>query len=345
LCLLVYMKEFSYDEYGERKHTLRTAFFEENIMSFIRQSSDMKRAVCEKQLAALAQALRRYDTVMIGAGAGLSTSAGYTYSGERFQRYFRDFAERYGFTDMYTGGFHNFRTQEEFWAYWSRNIYINRYIDAPTDLYRLLFELVKGKEYFVLTTNVDHCFQKAGFDKQRMFYTQGDYGLFQCSEPCCKQTWDNRAMIEAMVKDQGYVIEADGTLTVPDGTVLKMDVSSGLLPKCPVCGKPLTMNLRCDDRFVEDAGWHAAARRYQQFMLEAQGKPVLYLELGVGYNTPGIIKYPFWQRTYENPDAMYVCLNKGQAIAPKEIADRSICIDDDVARSIMELRGACNESV
>lgn len=294
----------------------------------------------EERITALAQALRRYDTVIIGAGAGLSAGAGYTYSGERFRRYFRDFAERYGFSDMYTGGFHDFSTKEEFWAYWSRYIWINRYTVAPSDLYRQLLKLVSGKDYFVLTTNVDHCFQKAGFDKKRLFYTQGDYGLFQCSRPCCARTWDNRAVIEEMVRDQGYIIEADGALKVPEGTVLKTAVSSELLPVCPVCGEPLTMNLRCDERFSEDEGWHAAAGRYQQFLERTQGKPVLYLELGVGYNTPGIIKYPFWRRTYENPHALYACLNKGQAVVPKEIAGRSLSIDDDIARSIAELGGA-----
>jgi len=295
--------------------------------------------------SSLKNALRHYDTVMIGAGAGLSTSAGYTYSGERFQRWFGDFAERCGFSDMYSGGFYDFKTQEEFWAYWSRYIYINRYIDAPTDLYRRLHDLVKDKDYFVLTTNVDDCFQKAGFDKNRLFYTQGDYGLFQCSVPCCQSTWDNRAMVEEMIRDQGYVIEADGSLSVPEGVKLKTTVKPELLPKCPVCGQPLTMNLRSDDTFVEDAGWHAAAARYEQFIGKTRDKPVLYLELGVGYNTPGIIKYPFWQRTFQNPDALYVCLNKGQAVVPKEIAARSLCIDADIARCIGELKGTANESV
>lgn len=292
-----------------------------------------------EQLAQLDNALRQYDTIVIGAGAGLSTSAGYTYSGDRFRQYFADFAAQYHFEDMYTGGFYSYKTPEEFWAYWSRYIYINRYIDAPSNLYRQLFDLVKDKDYFVLTTNVDHCFQKAGFDKQRLFYTQGDYGLFQCSEPCCKRTWDNRSMIEAMVKDQGYRVETDGSLTVTAGVKLKTSIASELLPRCPECGKPLTMNLRSDHLFVEDAGWHAAATRYQQFMQQHENGRVLYLELGVGYNTPGIIKYPFWQQTYANQDALYVCLNRGQAIAPREIAQRSICIDGDIAQTIRDLTG------
>ncbi len=231
----------------------------------------------------LKSALDESDAVIIGAGAGMSTSAGFTYSGERFDRYFSDFSEKYGFKDMYSGGFYPYPTPEEMWAYWSRYIYINRYMDAPKPVYEALLELVKDKDYFVITTNVDHCFQKAGFDKDRLFYTQGDYGLFQCSEPCQQVTYDNEEMIRGMYEKQS-----------------EMKIPSELIPKCPNCGKPLTMNLRSDDRFVEDEGWHKAARRYDEFNKTHKGK-VLYLELGVGYNTPVIIKYPFWQRTFDNP--------------------------------------------
>ena len=146
----------------------------------------------------LRQALTDADAVVIGAGAGLSTSAGFTYSGDRFEKYFSDFYARYGFSDMYSGGFYPYKTSEEFWAYWSRYIYINRYMDAPKPVYQNLLDLVKDKDYFVLTTNVDHCFQKAGFDKKRLFYTQGDYGLFQCSGPCCQETYDNEAIVQQM---------------------------------------------------------------------------------------------------------------------------------------------------
>lgn len=261
----------------------------------------------------LKRALNETDAIVIGAGAGLSTAAGFVYDGERFERYFSDFAEKYGFRDMYTGGFYPYRTLEEHWAYWSRYIYVNRYMDAPKPVYDELFQLVRDKDYFVITTNVDHCFQKAGFDKKRLFYTQGDYGLFQCSEPCCNETFDNESLICSMVERQK-----------------DMRVPTDLLPVCPHCGKPLTMNLRSDNKFVEDAGWHEAAGRYQTFLNKHRNKKVLFLELGVGYNTPGIIKYPFWQMTYQNPKAVYACLNFGEAFAPREIADRSICIDGDI---------------
>lgn len=269
----------------------------------------------------LKEALSEADAVVIGAGAGLSTSAGFTYSGERFEKYFSDFQAKYGFSDMYTGGFFPYQSSEEHWAYWSRYIYVNRYMDAPKLVYNKLFELVNGKDYFVLTTNVDHCFQKAGFDKHRLFYTQGDYGLFQCSEPCCQETFDNETVIRQMIEQQK-------DMKIPDE----------LIPRCPHCGKPMTMNLRADDKFVEDAGWHRAAERYHLFLQRHERLHILFLELGVGYNTPIIIKYPFWQMTAKNPRATYACINKGEAVCPKEIERQSICIDGDIGDILEKMR-------
>ncbi|MBE6989145.1 MAG: Sir2 silent information regulator family NAD-dependent deacetylase [Ruminococcaceae bacterium] len=285
----------------------------------------------------LRQALAASDAMVIGAGAGLSTSAGYVYSGERFQRYFSDFAAKYSFRDMYSGGFYPFSTPEELWAYWSRYIFINRYTDPPRPVYRELLALVQDRDYFVLTTNVDHCFQKAGFDKKRLFYTQGDYGLWQCSEPCHRKTYDNESAVRQMVMAQGFTVGDNGALTVPEGAQLRMTVPTELVPRCPVCSKPMRMNLRSDDTFAEDEGWHAAAERYADF-LRTRGGRVLYLELGVGYNTPGIIKYPFWQMTARNPEATYACLNYGDAACPSAIADRSICIDGDIGQIIRDLQ-------
>ena len=233
----------------------------------------------------LKAALQDCDAVVIGAGAGLSTSAGFVYTGERFEKYFSDFAAKYSIQDMYSGGFYPFATPEEHWAYWSRYIYINRYMDAPKLVYDDLLKLVRDKDYFVITTNVDHCFRKAGFDKKRLFYTQGDYGLFQCSEPCCQETFDNEKTVRAMVEAQGFAV-ADGVLTPPTDGTPTMAVPSELLPGCPHCGRPMTMNLRCDDKFAEDEGWHAAAERYENFLRTRDGQKILFLELGVGYNTP-----------------------------------------------------------
>jgi NAD-dependent SIR2 family protein deacetylase len=273
------------------------------------------------QIKNLQTTLSEADTVVIGAGAGLSTSAGFVYTGERFEKYFSDFAAKYGIKDMYSGGFYPFATPEEHWAYWSRYICINRYMDAPKPVYDDLLKLVQDKDYFVITTNVDHCFQKAGFDKKRLFYTQGDYGLFQCSEPCCQETFDNEAMIREMVTRQE-----------------DMKAPTELLPICPHCGKPLTMNLRSDNKFVEDEGWHRAAERYENFLRTREGQKNLFLELGVGFNTPVIIKYPFWQMTAKNPNATYACINQGQAMCPQEIEQRSICLDADISAVIARLQ-------
>ena len=284
--------------------------------------------------------LQNADSILIGAGAGLSTSAGFTYSGTRFQKYFADFEKKYGFHDMYSGGFYPYKTLEENWAYWSRYIMINRYMNAPIPVYEKLFELVKDKNYFVITTNVDHCFQKAGFDKSRLFYTQGDYGLWQCSEPCHKKTYDNQLFVEKMVREQGFVIQDDGGLELPENGFegIKMTVPSELVPRCPVCGKPMTMNLRSDNTFVEDEGWHKAAGRYEDFLHKNKDSRIVYLELGVGGNTPGIIKYPFWKMTFANPMATYICINKGEAAVPEEIEKQSICVNNDIYETVADLR-------
>ena len=269
------------------------------------------------------------DAIVIGAGAGLSTVAGFTYAKERFARYFSDFEHKYGFHDMYSGGFYPYRSPEEHWAYWSRYIYINRYMDAPNPTYRILFDLVKDKNYFVITTNVDHQFQKAGFDKNRLFYTQGDYGLFQCSTPCHEQTYDNEMIIQKMVEAQGYTITEDKELVLPEGTMPKMSVPSSLVPHCPRCGKWMSMNLRADRTFVEDEGWNEAAQRYDAFLKQHRNSRIVFIELGVGMNTPGIIKYPFWRMTAQNPGSFYTCVNAGEAFCPEEIADRSLCPNKD----------------
>lgn len=265
--------------------------------------------------------IQNADAILIGAGSGLSTSAGLTYGGERFPNYFSDFQEKYGITDMYSGGFYPFPSPEEYWAWWSRHICCNRYDVTPGKPYADLLELVRGRNYFVLTTNVDHQFQLAGFDKARLFYTQGDYGLWQCSEPCHQATYDNEAVVRRMVAEQA-----------------EMRVPSELIPHCPRCGKPMTMNLRCDDRFVQDAGWYAAARRYEDFQQRYRNGRILFLELGVGGNTPGIIKVPFLRMTAQNPRATYACINLGEAITMKGLEAQSILLDADIGSVLSSLR-------
>ncbi len=264
--------------------------------------------------------IKKADAVLIGAGAGLSASAGFTYSGKRFEDNFSDFIKKYGFKDMYSAGFYPYKTLEEHWAYWSRYVFINRYQNTPKTTYHDLLKLVQNKDYFVITTNVDHCFQKTGFDKGRLFYTQGDYGLWQCSKPCHNKTYDNETIIKKMTIEQR-----------------DMRVPSELIPYCPVCGAPMTMNLRADHTFVEDDGWHTAAGQYQDFVQLHKEASLLYLELGVGNNTPGIIKYPFWQMTAANPKAMFACINYGEAVCPREITEQSICINGDIGEVLKQL--------
>lgn len=289
-------------------------------MFFKKQTNKSTESYSDK-LARLQAALKDADGVLVGAGSGLSTSAGLTYSGERFERYFGDFIEKYHMSDIYSGGFYPYQTFEEYWAWWSRHIYYNRYVEIPKPVYSDLLALVRDKDYFVLTTNVDHCFQKAGFDKKRLFYTQGDYGLFQCSGPCCQKTYDNEDAVRLMIEQQK-----------------DMRIPTELIPHCPACGRPMRVNLREDHTFVQDEGWYAAQNRYNDFLRRHEGLRMLYLELGVGGNTPVIIKYPFWKMTYQNPNATYACINYGEADAPREIKDRSICLDGDIGTALAALR-------
>lgn len=273
----------------------------------------------------LRQALDSADAVLVGAGAGLSAAAGLTYDGERFEKNFADFIEKYHIRDMYSGGFYPFGSLEEYWGWWSRQILINRYEKAPKPLYDELLALVGEKDYFVLTTNVDHQFQLAGFEKQRLFYTQGDYGLWQCSQPCHQSTYDNEETVRRMAAEQ-----REGK------------IPSELIPRCPKCGRPMTMNLRCDGTFVQDEGWYRAAERLENYLQRHEGQRILLLELGVGMNTPGIIKYPFWKMTAQNPKAMYVCINLGQAVCPPEIRERAVCIDADIETVLSQVRASAS---
>lgn len=273
------------------------------------------------ELNELASALEAADAILIGAGAGLSASAGARYDGPEFEENFGDFIDKYGFPNMYIGGFGPFESEEEFWAYWSRQVYLHRYQWPPDETYRILHDIVRSRNYFVLTTNVDHRFQIAGFDKERLFYTQGDYGLFQCSLPCHQETYDNEDVIRQMYQQQK-----------------DMRIPTELIPKCPHCGRSMTENLRIDNTFVQDAGWHRAAERYEKFIRQYAGTRILFLELGVGGNTPGIIKYPMWQMTAANPAAIYAVINQGEAVAPREIAGQAILIAADITAALRELK-------
>ena len=278
---------------------------------------------CSDAIERLRRGIAEADAVVVGAGSGLSTASGMTYSGERFESNFADFIEKYGYRDMYTAGFYPYPTPEEFWAYWSRHIHLNRYAQDAGPAYRRLRDLMSGKDCFVITTNVDHCFQKAGFDVSRLFFTQGDYGLWQCAKPCHQRTYDNEAPVRRMVAEQR-----------------NMRIPTELIPRCPRCGGPMANNLRSDDTFVEDEAWHLAAGRYRDFLREHEGARLLFLELGVGWNTPGIIKYPFQRMAAGNERAVYACVNLREAAAPRELEGRSILVDGDIGEVLMELEEA-----
>ena len=328
------MKNF----FSEQADGYRTSI-EKGIRAVRRMDTRISRGQGTKaeQLARLRAALDRADAVVIGAGAGLSTSAGFTYSGERFQRVFFDFAERFGIEDMYSGGFYPFPDAETRWAWWARHIYFNRYIPAPKDVYGMLHALVRDRDSFVITTNVDHQFQSAGFSKSRLFYTQGDYGLFQSVDPADRKTYDNEAWVMAAMEAQGFVRDESGVFQVPEHGKLSMRIPSALVPHTP-SGANVKMNLRADDSFVEDEGWHRASAAYAEYLEKHRDLSVLYLELGVGANTPVIIKYPFWQMTAENPKAVYACVNYNEAYCPAQIEKQSICIDGDIGDILSKLK-------
>lgn len=264
-------------------------------------------------MSKLNEMLHQADAIIVGAGSGLSTAAGLSYSGERFEKYFFDYIEKYHMTDMYSSAFYPFKTDEERWAYMSRHVYVNRYEIKALSLYKKLLDLVKDKEYFIITTNCDHQFYKSGFDPKRIFATQGDYGYFQCSRPCHNTLYNNREVIEEMVSTQS-----------------DFKIKTDLLPYCPKCGEKMDLNLRKDDSFVEDENWHKSNESYVSFIGENSDKKILFLELGVGMNTPGIIKYAFWRMTYQLASAKYACISQEHAIVPEEIIDKSLCIQADL---------------
>ena len=292
----------------------------------------------EERIELLKNEIQNADAVVIGAGAGLSTSAGFTYSGERFEKYFFDFIKEYGIRDMYSGGFYPFPNDEIRWAWWARNIYFNRYVKASKSVYDELFLLLKDKDYFVITTNVDHQFQNAGFDKKKLFYTQGDLGLFQSVNPQIQKTYDNEEWVMKAMEAQGFVKDKNGVFSIPEGGEILMRIPAELIPKCPDDGSDMTNNLRIDSSFVEDEGWHTAAEKYSEFLEKHKNNHVLFLELGVGGNTPVIVKYPFWYMVMENKKAVYACVNYQEAFCPNELEERSICIDGDIGEVLKEIQ-------
>lgn len=277
----------------------------------------------EEQVKQASGMIREAEFILIGAGAGLSAAAGLTMGGPRFTENFKEFIEKYGgpyMTDMYSAGFYPFRTEEAKWGYWSKSGMINRVLPGPLPLYRKVYELAAHKEHFVLTTNVDHQFFLSGFDEKKVFATQGDYGLIQCRKGCHPKTYDAANMFRQM--DQ-----ARKDCLVP----------SYMVPKCPVCGGPMEMNLRCDQYFVEDENWHEAEQRFSEALSKCENKRTVLLELGAGFNTPTIIRFPFEKLMRDHPNMSLIRLNMNEAVVPEAFGERAIGINEDMEKSIEDL--------
>ena len=281
-------------------------------------------SINKSDLSKIVSYISKSKAIIIGAGAGLSTSAGFYTSGERFQKYFFDFKKKYNLKDMYSGSFYPYSKKSEYWAFMSRNIYLNRFSPFPKKTYKILYQIFKEKNYFILTTNVDHLFQRAGFNKNRLYYMQGDMGLLQCKKPCHFKNYDNYNIIKDMLIDQGFSFDSEGDLII--GEKIKTEISEKLIPKCPVCGGEMDFNLRIGDNFVQDNGWYKHQKLYDDFINKYKNDDILYIELCVGYNTPSIIKYNFWNQVNNNPKAKLVSINLEESEIPEKIKNRSLIL-------------------
>ena len=274
-----------------------------------------------KRISEVKKLINEADYILIGAGAGLSTAAGLEYSGESFEKNFKEFIEKYNFPDLYSASFYDFNTQEEKWAFFAKMISLNRFNKEPLKLYQELCSLVKEKDYFIITTNVDGQFEKAGFEKEKVFETQGDYAYLQCEIACHNKLYYNYDLVNEWLKNTE-----------------DCKIPSSLVPKCPVCGGNMEMNLRKDANFVQDENWYKQDKRYGEFLDKSQDKNLLLLEIGVGFNTPGIIRFPFEQMVYNNVNTHLVRINKDYAFVSKEIEDKTILFDEDTNKIVEDLK-------
>ena len=295
-------------------------------------------SVNDADLRKLISYISASKAIILGVGAGLSTSAGLNLSGERFKKYFFDFHKKYGIKDMYSGSFYPYSKKSEYWAFMSRNIYLNRFAPIPKTTYNILFEIFKDTNYFILTTNVDHIFQRVGFDKNRLYYMQGDMGLLQCKKPCHMKNYDNYNIIKEMLLDQGFTIDENGELLV--GKNIKTEINEKIIPKCPYCGGEMDFNLRIGNNFVQDNGWYKHQKLYTDFIDKYKNDDILYIELCVGYNTPSIIKYNFWNQVNNNKKAKFISINLEESDIPQNIKNRSLILTgdaDEILRKIYKL--------
>lgn len=274
-----------------------------------------------KRILEVKNLINKADYILIGAGAGLSTAAGLDYSGKRFEDNFGEFIEKYDFTDMYTAGFYDFNTEEEKWAFWAKHMYLNDIGIGATKLYKDVLNLVKDKKYFVITTNVDDQFYKAGFDKEKVFAMQGSLKYIQCSKACHNKLYDATDLVKEMINK-----------------TKDCKIPTELVPVCPVCGEKMEVNVRIDANFVQDENWYKQDKRYGEFLDKSQDKNLLLLEIGVGFNTPGIIRFPFEQMVYNNVNTHLVRINKDYAFASKEIEDKTILFNEDTNKIVEDLK-------
>ena len=221
--------------------------------------------------------------------------------------------QKYGFTDLYSSSFYDFETEEEKWAYFAKHIYFACTGMEGTKLYKNIYEAIKDKEYFVITTNVDDQFYKSGFDKNKIFRVQGSYRYIQCSKACHDKLYDDTEMVKDMIK------ATDKELKIP----------SSLVPICPVCFEYMEPNLRKDEYFVEDENWHKQSMAYRDFLERNKDKKLLLLEFGVGFNTPGIIRYPFEKLTKVHEKWKLVRFNK-ELKCFADLKDRFVGITQDL---------------
>ena len=261
--------------------------------------------------------IKNADYILIGAGAGLSTSAGIEYTGKRFKDNFSEFIKKYNFTDMYTSGFYDFETEEEKWAYWAKHMHINNIGAEATKLYKDILKLIKNKEYFVITTNVDDQFYKSGFDENKIFAIQGSYRYIQCSQACHNKVYDATEIVKEMISK-----------------TKDCKIPTELVPICPVCGEVMETNLRKDSYFVQDDRWYIQNKRYEEFLTKAKNKELLLIELGVGFNTPGIIRFPFEQMVYQTDNWKLVRLNKDNCETILNIENRYIPLQNNISEII-----------
>lgn len=266
------------------------------------------------------QIIKNANYILIGAGAGLSTAAGLEYSGKNFEKNYKEFIKKYNFEDLYSATFYPFKTEEEKWAFWAKLIELNRF-NKPLKLYKELLNLVKNKQYFILTTNVDTQFEIAGFEKNKIFATQGDYSLLQCKYGCHNKLYNNKEMVQKW-------LEFTKDCKIP----------KALVPKCPVCGKNMEMNLRKDNNFVQDENWYKQSKEYKNFLDITKNKNIVLLEIGVGFNTPGIIRFPFEQMVYNNKNATLIRINKDSPLSILEIKNKMISFDENTNQVIKDLK-------